>query len=80
MTTEQFRKLLAAKPFRPFTLCTGDGERVHVPHPEFALLSPGGRTVVVVAGDEEFEIVDLMLVTAMEVRAAARGNGRRRPR
>jgi hypothetical protein len=80
MTTEQFRKLLSAKPFRPFTLRTADGERLRVPHPEFALLSPGGRTAVIVTGDEEFEIVDLLLISALEVRNGARGNGRKKGR
>lgn len=79
MTTEQFRKALSARPFRPFTIRTADGERLRVPHPEFALLSPGGRTAVIATGDEEFEIVDLLLVSAIEMRNGHR-NGRKKGR
>lgn len=79
MTTEQFRKVLTAKPFRPFTVRTADGERLRVPHPEFVWLSPGGRTAVIATGDEEFDIVDLLLVSALEMRNGQR-NGRKKDR
>ncbi len=71
MTVQQLRAVLGEKPFRPFTLQLADGDRVRVRQPEFARLTPGGRTLVVALGDEQIKIIDLLLVTAIH-----RGNGR----
>ncbi|RJP32083.1 MAG: hypothetical protein C4547_14555 [Phycisphaerales bacterium] len=72
MTNEQLREVLGARPFRPFTMQLADGSKVHVPHSEFMLPHPkGGRTVAVAMSGDAFKIVDLLLVTAIEV-----GNGR----
>jgi hypothetical protein len=79
MTTEQIKRRLSAKPFRPFTIRTADGVRAHVPHPEFLMLSPSGRTIVIASGEDEFEIIDLLLVTSLEVgKDAKRRNGKHR--
>ena len=75
MTTEQLRKVHTATPFRPFSLRLADGTNVNVPHPEFLWIHPGGRTVHVATSDDAAEIIDLLLVTAIEV-----GNGTRRRR
>lgn len=40
-------------------------------HPEFVLVMPSGRTIIVAIRDEDYEIVDLLLVAAIDV-----GNGR----
>ncbi len=66
MTGEQFKASLKAQPFRPFVLWTEDGRRYRVDHPDMALLTPGGRTVVVVAGDDSFALLDLPLIERME--------------
>lgn len=73
MTTTQLQKVLAAKPFTPFTLRLADGSRVPVRSPEFAWIHPGGRTVFVATDDDAADIIDLLLVAAIEV-----GNGRTR--
>lgn len=57
---------MRARPFVPFSLRTGDGERYHVPHPEFAMLSPGGRTFSVYVTDETTVQLDVFLITALE--------------
>jgi hypothetical protein len=44
-----------------------DGERLQVPHPDSVALSQGGRTVVVMAEGENFKVLDLTLVTALEM-------------
>jgi hypothetical protein len=79
MTIEQFKKRLNTKSFQPFTIRTADGVRVYVPHPEFVALSPGGRTIVAASGEDEFEIIDLLLVTALEIgKETKRRNGKHR--
>jgi hypothetical protein len=39
-----------------------------VTHPELLAVNEGGRTIIVVTGDENlYEVVDLLLVTSLEV-------------
>jgi hypothetical protein len=45
---------------------------VHVRHPELLLITPGGRTIVAAASDDTLKIIDLLLVSAIDV-----GNGSR---
>ena len=71
MTIEQLRSVHDARPFRPFTLHLADGRRVLVPHNEFLSHSPSGRTVIVFESGESFSIIDLLLVTRIEVHNGA---------
>lgn len=75
-TIDGLRNTLRAQPFRPFTLDMGDGRSWRVEHPDFVWIPPeGSRTVIVSAGGDDFEIVDMLLVTSFEV-----SNGPRRRR
>jgi hypothetical protein len=76
MTTEQLRNLLKVEPFQPFTIHLADGRKIPVGHPELLAASPSGRTVIVYQPDDSFNIVDLLLVTDLEVAT----NGHDRPR
>ncbi len=67
MTIEQLRNVHHASPFRPFTLHLADGRSLSVPHRDFLSHSPSGRTVIVYGDDESFSIIDLLLVTRIEV-------------
>jgi hypothetical protein len=69
MTAEQLRGMREANPFRPFTLHLADGRALTVPHRDFVSQSPGGRTIIVYRSDEAFSVVDLYLVTELEVQA-----------
>jgi hypothetical protein len=69
MTVEQLKAVHQAKPFRAFTIHMGDGRSFRVDHPEFLSRSPSGRTVVVHQSDESFGVLDLLLVTELEVHA-----------
>lgn len=73
MTTDQLRELQRRRPFQPFTMHLADGRTVHIPHPEMFVISQGGRTVAVLAGEESFHIVDILLITSLTV-----GNGQAR--
>jgi len=76
MTVDALRKIHTARPFQPFFLRLGDGQRLPVAHPEMLSYSPNSRLATVYLDDGSFEIVDLLLVTGLEVGA----NGRRRRR
>jgi hypothetical protein len=59
---DELRTLLKARPFRPFTLYTNDGATIPVWHPDFALLSPDGRTLWVYQRDYACDMLDVMLI------------------
>ena len=69
MTVEQLRNVHRAAPFRPFTIHMGDGRAFLVRHPDFLSHSPTGRMVIVHQDDESFSVLDLLLVTELEVHA-----------
>jgi hypothetical protein len=50
-----------------------DGRSFEVPHPDFVAHTPTGRTVIVVHPDDNYSVLDLLLMSELEVQAA---NGR----
>lgn len=74
MTLEQVRRLYEARPFIPFTIHVTDGRKFAVPSREFLFLPPDGRILVVVTG-EAVDILDLLLVTGLEVKTATGAMG-----
>jgi hypothetical protein len=67
MTTDQFKATLHLQPFRPFTIRMADGRSFKVEHPDFVAQSPTGRTVVVFQQDETYSVLDLLLMSELEV-------------
>ena len=45
----------------------GDGRSYYVKHPDFMARSPSGRTMIVYGDDDGFIVLDMLLVTALEV-------------
>ena len=79
MTIEQLRQFRDSQPFRPFIMHLADGRDVPVNHREFIMSSPSGRTVSVYQPDDTLNVVDLLLVTDLEIRPQRNGSRRRRP-
>ncbi len=77
MTSDALAKMLRTLPFRPFRIHLADGRHLDVSHPDFLARSPGGRTAVVYKSGETFEVIDLLLVSSLEL---IDGRARRRPR
>jgi hypothetical protein len=69
MTIQEIRKLYDSHPFRPFDIHTADGRRIRVAHPEFMATAPAARTVVAYQADGSFDVVDLLLVSALRVQS-----------
>lgn len=67
MTIEQLRSVHRANPFRPFTIHMADGHRIRVPHRDFMWQAPTGRTIVVQNEDETVSILDLLLMTELNI-------------
>lgn len=71
MRIDDLRKAHPSRPFQPFSIRVADGMEYTVNHPEFMCFSISGRTVVVATPDDVHEIVDTMMITAIQV-----GNGK----
>jgi hypothetical protein len=67
MTIEQLHTARNSKPFRPFNIRMADGRTFSIPHPDFVSMSPAGRTVVIYHPDDSASIVDLLLMTELEL-------------
>jgi len=73
VTIEQLRRFHQARPFMPFRVHIADGRQLDVRHPEFLAHTPAGRTIMIAADDDSFEVVDLLLVTSLEPLRNGRG-------
>jgi hypothetical protein len=80
MTIEQLRNVYNAQPFRPFVIHLADGREVPVHHQEFIMTVPSGRTIVVCQPDDTLNIIDLLLVTDLQMKPAANGSSGKRRR
>ena len=60
------RNLLHAAPFVPFTVYVADGRAIRVRHPDFATLTQGGGLLIVNTGEDDFEIINVSLITRLE--------------
>jgi hypothetical protein len=80
MTIEQIKKLYNAKPFQPLVIHLADGREVPVVHRDFIMAVPSGRILVVALPDDTVDLIDLLLVTDVEVRTGGNGSRRRQKR
>jgi hypothetical protein len=68
MTTEELKQLLRASPFRPFTAYLASEKAFTVRHPDFAVLTPKGRTLILLhTEDEAVDLLDVPLIARVEV-------------
>jgi len=79
MTTDKLAKIHQARPFRPFRIHFADGGHADVRHPELLAYVQGGRTALLYTPDEQFQILDLLLISRLET-LNGRRNGPRRKR
>jgi hypothetical protein len=68
MTIEQVRNLYGVQPFQPFVIHLADGRAIEVASREFLASAPSGRTVIVYQPDDSWNVIDLLLVTDLEVK------------
>ncbi len=67
MRLSELISVLHAEPFQPFRLHMASGRHLDVPHTDFIARSPTGRSAIVYRPNGAFEVVDLMLVTSIEL-------------
>lgn len=80
MTIEQLKSVYDNQPFKPFVIHLADRREIPVLHREFILTVPSGRTIIVCQPDDTVNIIDLLLVTDLEMKPATNGNGKRKHR
>lgn len=82
MTIERIRDAIDHVPFEPFFIHLADGRQIAVEHRELIIAWPPGRTIVVMQPDQSVNIIDLLLVTDLEMKRGRNGSAgkRRRPR
>ena len=69
MKIEKIREALHAQPFQPFWVYLADGGRLPVEHEDFVALAPTGREMIVFLPDNTHHIIDIPLVTRLEVKS-----------
>ena len=67
MKIDEVRKLLHVQPFRPFLIHFTKGGRIAVKHEDFIALAPTGRELLVYQPNGDYQVVDVMLVTRLQV-------------
>ena len=67
MTTEQLKAAANQRPFKPFRVHLADERALQVLHPEFLAFFPSGRTAIVFTTNDGYEVIDLLLVSSIEV-------------
>ena len=78
MQAKELRTIYRAQPFQPFVVHLADGRAIPVKHQEFMALSPAGRSAVVYGEDGGFEVIDILLITGLEVTNARRKSRRKK--
>jgi hypothetical protein len=77
VTVEKLRELYNTRPFQRFVIHIADGREIPVPHPEWMLFVPGTRLVHVAQRDSTVNIIDVMLVTDVELKPNGKAKGRK---
>ena len=80
MKIEELRSLHQACPFRPFVIHMADGRTFSIPHNEFLAYDQDGGMLVALRNDHTFSILDLDLVTELELLPAngkTKGRGKK---
>jgi hypothetical protein len=71
------RTLHQACPFRPFAIHTANGRTFPIPHSEFLAYDPEGTTAVAFRTNHTFSVLDIELITELEILPR---NGKSKPR
>jgi hypothetical protein len=70
MTAKAIRDLLHGTPFKPFTVYVLEQTPMHVPHPDFAMLSGDRRLLVVTDEDGGIKLIDLESISSLATETA----------
>jgi hypothetical protein len=71
MHADEIKKVLRATPFQPFRVFLPSDKSFSVPHPDFAWLTPNGRTLIIApVGSGGVDMLDVPVITRVEIQQA----------
>ena len=76
MTLVEIRQRQQSAPFRPFRLHLADGRSLEVSHPEYLTVFNKAPRIVVERDDGSYALVNLPIVTSVEVLAPRKAKSR----
>ena len=74
MMADSIREALDASPFQPFKIRLANGREYKVKHPDYAMLSPTGRSMMVYTVGDRAAAINLSMVTEVLRRVDAVGH------
>lgn len=77
MNAQAIKDAADIKPFRRFALRAGDGREYVVKSPEMIYFIPGGRTIIVSQGEEEFDMLDSILISSLHYKRVSAEKSKR---
>ena len=80
MKMDEIQKAHQARPFRPFAIHMADGRVLTIPHNEFLAYNPEGDSLVAYQPGDSFSVLDLALITELEMLPASgksKGRGKK---
>ncbi len=80
MTKQEFDRIRAVQPFRPYRILTADGNHYDIHHPEQFAITGNGRLLAIGMPDNSFATLDILLITAIQRPIPHKRNGARRTR
>jgi hypothetical protein len=80
VTAAELRKFWHRSPFVPFEITLPGRSKLKIPHPDFLTVSPTGRVAHVWTRDDDYAVVDIFLITALETNSRATKQKRSRHR
>lgn len=73
MHVEEIKKLLHSEPFKPFTVYMPNDRAFQIPHPEFAWVTPNGRTMFIASeNDTGTDMLEIPLIVRIQVKEQKR--------
>ena len=69
MIVDELRNLMVAQPFKPFSIFTGDGREVVVPHHDYAWVMPAGTVIHVQQFDGRADLIFTNQITRINYEA-----------
>ena len=66
MDDTTLRAEMKKQPFQPFEVKTADGATFQVFHPDYAMISPNGETVIIFEKSGHYSVINMKLVVSLE--------------
>lgn len=66
MDSKALRLRLTDLPFQPFRINVADGRSFDLLHPDYAYITPGGRSIFITDDDDATVRIDLRMITSLE--------------